>query len=99
MPQVRQNRPRRRRGANLKPHERALLTGAFVPGQNEFARMVLSKKAPTPEVLEQRLALVERHADMIPDPRRPVIARYVAAWRGELRPGEILDRSRWWLPK
>lgn len=97
MPEKRTTRRRPRRGAALKPHERALLAGAFVPGQNIFARMALSTKAPTPAVLEQRLALVERHADLIPDKRRPVIERYVAAWRGELRPGEICDGSRWWI--
>lgn len=96
MPEKRVQRRRARRLAGLAPHWRALLTGEPVEGCNPYAWSGLSRPAPTAALLAEREAILERHAALVPEGREAVLARYVAAWRGELRPGEIRDPSRWW---
>ena len=96
MPEKRVTRRRGRRTAGLKAHEVALLSGEPVAGCNPFARTLMHRPPPNAAQLEARLAMLERHADLIPEDRRPVVERYAAAWRGEIGPGEIRDPSRWW---
>ena len=85
-------RQRKRRGASVKLHEHAFLTGVAVPRMSAFGILALQGRPANAAELARRVELVRASSDLIPAARRGTIDRWVSFWSGELAdPDDVGD--------